>query len=70
MNDEVPRIVDENAIAMQTPSPLHLDERINHAIEYTLRDEAITSLKDVVTCIILLDTSPSMLIFNNHFYDK
>ena len=69
MCDRSLRVNDADYSAHRSQSSSRLDNHINPSVDYTRHDEAITSLKEVITCIILLDTSDSMIVFNNQFYD-
>ena len=46
------------------------DVLVNPPLAYTRRDEVITSLMDQVKCPITLDTSDTMIIFNDQLYDS
>ena len=50
--------------------PDHLSRRVDPAHDFTLYDELMIALDDLIKCPILLDTSDDMIIFNLQSYDK
>ena len=48
----------------------NLNSRLIENIDYTLRDEIIFDIMDVMKCPITLETHDDMVIFNHQFYDR
>lgn len=49
---------------------LNLDSFLSPDINYTRRDEITFSLLDVIKCLISLEITNNMIIFNHQIYDR
>ena len=47
-----------------------LDTRVNSAYDYTNADTVVDTLSNIITCLILQETSSEMIILNEQCYDS